>query len=111
MEERKRIKALTGNWPYIGKLHINTGAGAHRKTIQNEPDTLVIVWWDPEERGWSGVVKLQNWIHEFDLFTDYLSPKQKSQGVKAQDTWKNPKHDKTIRPLTWAEQRAKGVAK
>lgn len=111
MEERKRIKLATGNWPYIGKLHINPGAGAHRKTIQNEPDTVVIIWWDPEERGWSGVVKIQNWAHEFDLFEDYLTPKQRAQGVRAQDNWKNPKYDTRVRPLTWAEQRALGVAK
>jgi len=104
-DERKRIKKLTGSWPYLGKLHANPGAGAHRKTIQIEPDTLVVVWWDAEERGWSGVVKLQNWVHEFDLFDQYLTAKQKSQGVRAQDNWQNPKYNRTVRPLTWAEQR------
>jgi hypothetical protein len=104
-DERKRIKKLTGNWPYLGKLHANPGAGAHRKTIQIEPDTLVVVWWDAEERGWSGIVKLQNWVHEFDLFDQYLTAKQKTQGVRAQDNWQNPKYNRTVRPLTWAEQR------
>jgi len=105
MAERKRIKKLTSNWPYIGKLHLNPGFGAHRKTIQVEPDTLVVVWWDPEERGWSGAVMLQNWVHEFDLFENFLTAKQKSQGVRAQDSWKNPKYDKTVRPQTWAQKR------
>lgn len=104
-EERRRIKRLTGTWPYIGKLHLNAGFGDHRKTIQIEPDTLVVVWWDPEQRGWSGVVKLQNWAHEFDLFDEYISPKQAAQGVRAQDNWQNPKYDKRQRPKTWAEQR------
>lgn len=105
MAERKRIKALTGNWPYIGKLHFNPGLGTHRKTIQIEPDTLVIIWWDPEERGWSGAVKLQNWVHEFDLFETYITPKQKAQGVRAQDNWQNPKYEKKNRPQTWAQKR------
>jgi len=103
--ERRRIKQLTGNWPYLGKLHSNPGAGAHRRSIQIEPDTLVVIWWDPEERGWSGAVKLQNWVHEFDLFDHYLTAKQKSQGVRAQDNWQNPKYDQRVRPLTWAQQR------
>jgi len=106
MAERKRIKQLTGNWPYIGKLHLNPGYDNHRKTIQIEPDTLVVIWWDPEERGWSGAVKLQNWVHEFDLFEQYITPKQRTQGVRAQDNWQNPKYDKRQRPKTWAEQRA-----
>jgi len=105
MEERRRIKRLTGNWPWIGKLHLNQSRGEHRKTIQNEPDTLIVLWWNPEERGWSGVVKLQNWAHEFDLFDDYITAKQRAGGVRAQDNWQNPQHDKTQRPKTWAEQR------
>jgi len=106
MAERKRIKAMTGNWPYIGKLHLNPGYGAHKKTVQVEPDTLVVIWWDADDRGWSGAVKLQNWVHEFDLFEQYVTPKQKAQGVRAQDNWQNPRYDKRSRPLTWAEQRA-----
>jgi hypothetical protein len=105
MDERRLIKKQTGNWPYIGKLHLNAGFGDHRKTIQNEPDTLVIIWWDPEERGWSGIVKLQNWVHKFDLFEQYITAKQRAQGVRAQDNWQNPKFDKKTRPLTWAQQR------
>jgi hypothetical protein len=105
MEERKLIKQKTGSWPYIGKLHLNAGFGDHKKSIQIEPDTLVIIWWDPEERGWSGIVKLQNWVHEFDLFDEYVTAKQRAQGVRAQDNWQNPKYDKRPRPQTWAEKR------
>lgn len=101
-EERHRIKKLTGSFPYCGKLHLNTGMTG---TKQTEPDTFVIVWWDPEEKGWSGVIKFQNWAHEFDLFSEYLSAKQKAMGVKCQDNWQNPKYDKKVRPLTWAQQR------
>lgn len=110
-EERHRIKRVTGSFPYCGKLHLNTGIGNRNATKQTEPDTFVIVWWDPEEKGWSGVIKFQNWAHEFDLFTEYLTAKQKAMGVKCQDNWQNPKYDKKVRPLTWAQQRALGEAK
>lgn len=105
MEERRLIKKNTGAYPWIGKLHLNQSRGEERKTIQNEPDTLVIIWWDPEERGWAGIVKLQDWVHKFDLFDDYITAKQKAGGVRAQDNWQNPQHDKRARPKTWAEQR------
>jgi len=105
-EERHRIKQLTGSFPYCGKLHLNTG---NTGNSQIEPDTFVIVWWDPEEKGWSGIIKFQNWAHEFDLFTEYLTAKQRAMGVKCQDNWQNPKYDKKVRPLTWAQKR--GFAK
>jgi hypothetical protein len=101
-EERHRIKKLTGSFPYCGKLHLNTGMTGKK---QIEPDTLVVIWWNPEDKGWSGAIKFQNWAHEFDLFTERLTDKQKAIGVKCQDNWQNPKHDKTVRPLTWAQQR------
>jgi hypothetical protein len=104
-EERKLIKRQTGSFPYCGKLHLNT---AHNPTAtkQIEPNTFVVVWWDPEDKGWSGIIKFQDWVKEFDLFTEYLTVKQKAMGVKCQDNWQNPKFDKRVRPLTWAEQRA-----
>ena len=102
VQERKRIKDQFGVYPYLGKFHLNLG---YRKTAQTEPDTFVVVWWDDENKGWSGIFKIQNFVREFDLFTTFLTPAQKAQGVKAQDNWKNPKYDKTVRPLTWAEKR------
>jgi hypothetical protein len=106
MSSRRRVKEVTGHWPWIGKLHLNQGQGTQRKTIQNEPDTLVVIWWDPEERSWAGMVKLQNWLHKFDLFDCYITQKQRLQGVRAQDNWQNPKYDKRQRPQTWAEKRS-----
>lgn len=103
-EERKRIKELTGFYPYLGKLHMNKSRASNRVRNQIEPDTLVVIWYDEEERGWSGIIKLQDWAHEFDLFSQYLTQKQKDNKVKCQDVWVNPKHDKTVRPLTWAQQ-------
>ena len=105
-EERHRVKKMTGSFPYCGKLHLNQGFSTSRKAIQTEPDTLIICWWDPEEWGWSGVIKIQNWALEFDLFSENLTANQKKQAVKAQGTWQNPKYQKHQRPKTWAEQRA-----
>ena len=106
-EERQRIKKQFGVLPYIGKFHLNAGYGSKRKNTSNqiEPDTLAIVWWDDENKGWSGIFKIQNFAREFDLFTEYLTPAQRAQGVKAQENWCNPKYDKRVRPKTWAEQR------
>ena len=102
VQERKRIKEQFGVYPYIGKFHLNTGIGG---TSQIEPDTLAIVWWDDENKGWSGIFKIQNFAREFDLFTDRITAKQKLMCVKAQDNWINPKYDKKVRPKTWAQQR------
>lgn len=103
-DERRWVKQNTGSYPYCGKLHLNT-ANNPTATKQIEPNTFVVVWWDPEDKGWTGIIKFQDWIHKFDLFTEYLTAKQKAMGVKCQDNWQNPKHDKRVRPLTWAEQR------
>lgn len=107
VEERQRIKKQFGVLPYIGKFHLNSGYSSKRKNVGNqiEPDTLAIIWWDDENKGWSGIFKIQNFAREFDLFTDYLTPKQRTQGVKAQENWCNPKYDQRVRPQTWAEQR------
>jgi hypothetical protein len=102
---RAQVKQQHDTIAYLGKLHMNNSDNP-RATKQIEPNTFVGVWWDPVERGWSGTILFQNWHHNFDLFTDYLTAKQKSMGVKCQDNWQNPKYDKRVRPLTWAEQRA-----
>jgi len=103
-QERISIKDKTGFYPYLGKLHMNKSKASNRVRNQIEPDTLVVIWFDEEERGWSGLIKIQNWVHEFDLFSQHLTQKQKDSKVKCQDVWINPKHDKTVRPLTWAQQ-------
>lgn len=106
-QERLRIKKEYGVYPYLGKFHLNTGPGPKRRNVshQIEPDTLAVVWWDDDVKGWSGIFKIQNFAQEFDLFTEYLTDRQRSMGVRAQDVWTNPKHDTKVRPLTWAEKR------
>ncbi len=105
--KRKEIKSQTGSFPYVGKFHLNQGLKNKQQKTSNlvEPNTLVIVWWDYENRGWSASFLVQDFHQEFDLFSEYLTAKQKLQGIKAQEHWQNPKYDRRVRPLTWAQQR------
>lgn len=102
---RKRIKSKFDVYPYLGKLRM-IQANTNSRVI--EPECAVCIWYDTELRGWSGTLMFYNWVHEFDLFDNRLTQKQKSSGVKCQDTYTNPKHQKN-RPLTWAERRKAGI--
>jgi hypothetical protein len=104
-EVRKKIKKITGNYPYIGKFHFNA-QGAGNRTI--EPMTAVAIWYDADAKGWSGCLMIYDWVHQFDLFSQYLTDKQRAARVKAQDTFTHPNHQKA-RPLTWAQRRAQGL--
>jgi len=104
-EERRRIKAITGNYPYIGKFHYNEGAGKHSHRTQIEPFTIAVVWFDPIEKAWSCIVRLYDFAAELDLFTDHVTEKQKKSNVKAQATWQHPRIQKKDRPKTWAQRR------
>lgn len=107
MSKRREIKDHTGSFPYLGKFHFNQGLKTKKQKTSNivEPDTFVIVWWDPENRGWSAEFMIQNFHQELDMFSEYLTAKQTLQGIKAQEHWRNPKHDQRPRAKTWAEQR------
>lgn len=98
---RKVVKEKYGTYPYVGKFHFNNPEGS--RTI--EPFTFVAIWYDAENKGWSGHLVIYDWEHKFDLFTQYLKPNQIAAGVKGQDTFTHPNHQKK-RPLTWAQQRA-----
>jgi hypothetical protein len=100
-EIRKHVQKTYGTKPYLGKFHFHSGEASR----QIEPYTFVAVWWNEQERGWSGMLMIHDWIHHFDLFTDYLTDNQKKAGVKCQDTYTHPKHRKA-RPLTWAQRQA-----
>lgn len=104
---RSTIKAEHGVYPYIGKFHLsNNWVKGKRQRNEIEPWTLAAVWWNPEEKGWSGVVGIHNWIYEFDLFEENLTGKQKASGCKAATLYINPNHDKRVRPKTWAQRRS-----
>lgn len=102
-EERKIIKKQYGSYPYVGKFHLNQKQSLQRNQI--EPFTLAVVYWDADAKGWSGVLKVYDFVIEFDLFTEFVTEKQKKSGVKSQSTWTNPKYQ-APRPMTWAERRA-----
>ena len=106
LQTYKEIKTKHGHAPYIGKFHLK---GTSR-TINIEPDTFAAVWYNPEYKSWQGLLKIQNWWRSFDLHTDRLTLKQTSIGVKGQDVFTNPKYDRRVRPLTWAQRRQMGLA-
>lgn len=104
---RKELKAETGHFPYLGKLRLNLGVKSNKQTTNRvEPNTFVIVWWDTENRGWSAELYMQDWMINFDLFAEYLTARQRAQGIKAQEHWRNPKYDTRTVAKTWAELRA-----
>jgi hypothetical protein len=103
MAIRKAVKEQYGVYPYIGKFHLNTKEPS--RTI--EPYTFAAIWYNASERSWSGILRICDWEHKFDLITQFITDKQRSAGVKAQDTFTHPDHQKK-RPLTWAERRRAG---
>lgn len=92
------------NKPYFGKFHLNHKNWTNKKSkIQVEPLCYACVWYDGE--GWSAVIKLYDFILQFDLFNNNITANQVKMGVKSTYIWQNPKYDKKTRPLTWAEKR------
>jgi hypothetical protein len=103
---RTDIKKRFGTYPYIGKLHLKqTSTGVTCNQI--EPYTLVTVWYDSEERGWSGILWFHAWTLAFDLFDNNITTRQRLAGVKASTLYINPEHDQRQRPQTWAQMRGK----
>jgi hypothetical protein len=95
------------NKPYFGKFHLNHSNWSNQKAkIQVEPNCYASMWYDGE--GWGGIVKLYDFVLKFDTYSDNITLKQSKMGVKSTYLWINPKHDKTQRPLTWAQRRALG---
>jgi hypothetical protein len=107
-EIRKHIKIQFGTFPYIGKFHLNQGHASkkHKTSNQIEPWTMCAVWYDSEEKGWSGVLWLHDWTCKFDLFDSNITAKQSQAGLKCSTLFINPKYDTRVRPKTWAEKRA-----
>jgi hypothetical protein len=94
------------NKPYFGKFHLNNKDwGKGKSKIQVEPYSYACVWYDGE--GWSGVIKVYDFLLPFDLFNTNVTEKQTKMGVKSTYLWQNPKYEKTTRPLTWAQKRMK----
>ena len=107
-EMRRYVKTLTDNKPYFGKLHLNNKKwtmGASK--IQVEPHCYACIWYDGE--GWSGVIKVYDFILPFDLFNNNVTASQAKMNVKSTYLWQNPKYEKKNRPQTWAERRITGI--
>ena len=103
---RSVIKEKFGEYPLLGKFHLNNGRtnGIHK--IQNEPYTFVAVWFNQYSQGWEGCLQLYSWEHKFDLFDTNITPKQKTAGIVGSSLFINPKYVTNDRPKTWAERRA-----
>jgi hypothetical protein len=89
---RAEIKKHNIN-PYMGKLHFyDPREKMERNEIQ--PNTAILVWFNPYEdnKGWSTMIKFQEWEKDFDLFDEYLTPRQRDRGVIGQTSWQNPQH-------------------
>lgn len=94
------------NKPYFGKFHLNQNNWNNGMSkIQVEPHSYASVWYDGE--GWSGVIKIYDFILPFDLFNSNITERQTKMGVKSTYLWQNPRYEKKQRPLTWAEKRLK----
>lgn len=106
-EVRKMIKTKFGTYPYIGKFHFNQGHSNKRKNTCNqiEPWSMCALWYDTEEKGWSGILWLHDWTYSFDLFDNNITAKQSAAGLKASTLFINPKYDTRLRPKTWAQLR------
>jgi hypothetical protein len=104
-EMRRYVKQQgVDNKPYFGKFHLNHKDWSNGKSkIQVEPYSYACVWYDGE--GWTSVIKLYDFIIQFDLFNTNVTANQSKMGVKSTYLWQNPKYEKTQRPLTWAEKR------
>ena len=94
-DEYRRLKKQNGTAPYVGKVHVSFGQKAKSQRTQNEPYSFVIVWYDPEEKGWKFTFQLHRWhMIEKDLFSDNLTEKQVKSNVKATEFWYNPEYEK-----------------
>jgi len=104
---RKNIIKQYENKPYLGKFHFNNGFGTQETKSSIEPFTWTVVYWDPTERVWAGMLSIYGLWMSFDLFTEGLTPAQKRGNMKAKETWHNPKFKDHDRPKTWAERQRK----
>jgi len=110
---RAEIKSKYETTPYMGKFHLNQGRSedVKRPFTQIEPETLVFVWYNNLTQVWMGKLAIYDWMYDFDLSPSQLKPKQIATGIKGQNLFINPKHDKRERPKTWAQLRAERRAK
>lgn len=98
----KEVKRDHNVRTWLGKPHANLGRSSKKTRNQIEPESFVAVYYDQIEHGWSGVIKIYNFVILFDLYDD-MTLKQKLSGVKGQTLWINSKYQ-LPRPKTWAQR-------
>lgn len=98
----KEVKKKFEVRPWLGKPHFNRGRSQSKIRNQIEPESFVGVYYNQQEHGWSGLIKIYNFAILFDLYDD-MTFKQKLSGVKGQTLWVNSKYQQP-RPQTWAQR-------
>lgn len=101
----QQIRKNYGVRPWLGKFHMvqNSYSSKYQK-LAIEPNCFATVWWDEEAREWSATIIIYNFAQEeIDMQSRNVSKAQWDKGCRSSRLWVNPQHDKTKRPLTWAE--------
>ena len=108
-QARKDVRDKFDVWPYLGKFHFNQGKTAGTHKISVEPNTMAIAWYNNIDKHWAFTLRIHDFTLIGDLDETYLTSKQKAIGVKCQYVYRNEKFAEAERPLTWIEQRRRGM--
>lgn len=109
-EIRSYCKKQLGVMPQTGKWHLNQKKrGTTLQTIQVEPLCYGSVAYDKESTEYVLFARMYDLYIMSELMTsESLSQKQKTQGVRGQFLWINPKFDNRQRPKTFAQLKKEG---
>jgi len=89
--------------PYYGKFHCHRDSTGVVPGIQKEPGCYASMAYNTEDESWYAIIAIFDFMGVFEY--DYnFTKKQRSQGVKAQLVWTNPKIYAQTAPQTWAQR-------
>lgn len=89
--------------PYYGKFHCHRDSQGVVPGIQKEPGCYASMAYNTEDESWYAIIAIFDFVGVFEY--DYnFSKRQRSQGVKAQLVWSNPKIYAQTAPQTWAQR-------
>lgn len=99
--------ALGYKTPYHGKFHCHKDANGPIPGNIKEPGCFASMAYNTQDESWYAMIAIYDWIGVYEY--DYnISTKQKSQGVKAQLVYTNPKIYAKTAPQTWAQRNGLG---
>lgn len=103
MTRKQFSKELGFKAPYFGKFHCHKDANGLVPGIQKEPGCFASMAYNTEDESWYAIIAIYDWIGVYEY--DYnFTKKQKSQGVKAQLVYTNPKIYAQRGSQTWAQR-------